>query len=651
MRVVDFLLGRRLATEEDERERIGPIAGVGVLGLDALASAAYGPEALLTALLPLGSQGLGYVGGLMAAIILLLVVLAVSYRQTIQAYPNGGGAYTVAKENLGVGSSLAAAAALSLDYLLNVAVAISAGVGALVSAIPSLLPFTLSLCLAMLTLLTLINLRGVRSTGAAVLFPTYLFVVCLFGVILLGLFKGGTPAHAAPVQALAQTGAPMSSAALHWLLLRAFANGCTAMTGVEAVSNGVPIFRKPSVVGARRTLLLIVSILGGLLIGITFLSRQLGLTATVPGRPGYESLLSRLASSVLGRGPLYYVSMGSVIGVLTLSANTSFAGFPSVCRLLARDKFLPEPFVHRGRRLAYSHGILLLAGFSALLLWIFGGVTDHLIPLFAIGALAAFTMSQAGMVAHWRKRTGASAAGHLAISLIGAVATGVTACIVLVAKFTQGAWLTIPLVGGIIASLLAVRRHYDFISRATETAATLEALPLEEPLAVVPMRRWDAVSLKALRFAVGVSSEVFVVQVLTDDREVDDLSGRWQELAVLPAERVGIAPPTLIVKRSEYRQVFTPLLDTVEDLARRNPDRTVLVVVPELVEPRWYHILLHSQTAALLRFHLRARGGRQIVIANTPWYLRDWIPERRGLLRRRRALGRGKAAPDSYAGT
>jgi amino acid transporter len=632
MHIFDALLGKPIATDDDEGERIGSLTGVGVFGLDALASAAYGPEALLTALLPLGASGNAYVAPLMGAIVVLLLLLAFSYTQTITAYPNGGGAYTVAKETLGVRSSLVAAAALSLDYLLNVAVAISAGVGALVSAVPSLLPFTLSLCLLTLATLTLINLRGVRSTGTAVMLPTYAFIICLFAVMIVGIITGAAPAHTTAAHVAAtQLAAPLGTASVYWVLLRAFANGCTAMTGVEAVSNGVPLFREPNVVRARRTLLLIVTVLGCLLVGIAFLARRYGIQATPPGQVGYESILSQLTSRVFGRGPLYYLTIGSVLSVLALSANTSFAGFPRVCRMLARDKFLPEPFVHRGRRLAFSHGILVLSGLSALLLIVFGGITEHLIPLFALGALAAFSMSQAGMVGHWRKQGGGRARWHLAINLIGAVATSVTLVIVLIAKFTQGAWLTIPLVGGMIWTFLAVRRHYAFIARVTEPVGTLEAVAADPPLAVVPIRRWDAVSLKALRFAVGASPEVCVVQVLTGDREVDDLTGRWQELAVLPAQRLGITPPRLVVKRSEYRRVFEPLLDFVANLAKENPTRSVLVVVPELVEPRWYQYLLHGQTAALLRLQLRARGGPQVVIANTPWNLRDWIPERRWL--------------------
>jgi amino acid transporter len=664
MNLVDFLLGRPIASEEDEHERVGPIAGIGILGLDALASAAYGPEALLTALLPLGSQAPSHVAALIAVIVGLLIVLGISYSQTIRAYPNGGGAYTVARENLGTRASLVAAAALMLDYVLNVAVAISAGVGALVSAIPALWPHTLALCLALLALLTLVNLRGVRSTGFAVLAPTYLFLACLFGVMLWGVLASHPdPARAAGEVARAtQTAAraagsaapasptassPLGGWALAWLLMAAFANGCTAMTGVEAVSNGVPIFKEPSVVGARRTLFSIVGVLIGLLAGIAYLLPRYRIVATPPGVEGYESVLSQLTSAIVGRGPLYYLTIGSIIAVLGLSANTSFADFPRVCRLLARDRFLPEPFVHRGRRLAFSHGIWALAGLSGMLLVVFGGITDHLIPLFAIGALSAFTTSQVGMMAHWRKRAGPGARAAYLLNLLGALATGATLLIVLVSKFGHGAWISISLVAGIIFALLAIRRHYDFIARATETPSTLEVGPLETPVAIVPMRRWDAVSLKALSLALGISRDVFVVQVLLGDRDVDDLRLRWRELAVEPAGRLGLPAPTLIVKRSEFRSLSAPLLQVVRELAERYSGRPLAVVLSELVEPRWYHYLLHGQTAALLRHQLRMHGGPELVIVNTPWYLRDWLPERYWLSRfmpRRAAASRRRAA-------
>jgi amino acid transporter len=646
MSLVDLILGRRLATDEDDQECVGPLAGVGILGLDALASSAYGPEALLTVMIALGAGGLAHLGVLTALIVALLLLVFVSYRQTIVAYPNGGGAYAVAKENLGRTASLVAAGALAIDYMLNVAVAISAGIGALVSVVPRLLPYTLPLCLAVLLLLAVVNLRGLRESGIAFLAPTYLFVGSLLVVVVIGIYRtvaaGGQPVPVVAPPALPATLGTAST----WLLVRAFSSGCTAMTGVEAVSNGVPIFRPPRERRAQQTLTMIVGALAVLLCGIAFLCRTFHVTATRPGEPGYQSIISQVVAASVGRGALYHVTLGSVIAVLALSANTSFAGFPRLCRILAADRFLPEPLMHRGRRLAYSHGIIVLSVLAAILLVVFGGITDALIPLFAIGAFLAFTMSQAGMVAHWRKRLHgperARARRSLLLNALGAVATAVTLVVVLASKLTEGAWITLLLLGLMLTLFVLVRRHYDFLAEATRLSSAPFAIRLQKPpIAVLPLRRWDAVSLKALQLAMTFSPEVVVVQVLTGDRAVDDLSDRWASVEQ-PARAAGLAPPTLVVLQSEYRSLFEPLFGYIEELAARDRERQIAVIIPQLVERRWYQMLLHGQTAGILKARLLMRGGPQVVVINTPWYLRDWLPERRRLFRpwfgRRRSI-------------
>jgi amino acid transporter len=400
MSLRELLFGRPLRSEEQEAQKIGPLRGIPVLGLDALASAAYGPEAALTILIPAGAAASAYIGPVSAVIIALLALVYLSYRQTIAAYPNGGGSYTVASENLGRIPGLIAASALALDYVLNAAVAISAGVGAVVSAVPALLPHTLALCLAILALLTLVNLRGVRESGLVFMAPAYAFLGCLGVTIVIGVVRAlGAHGHPVPVATPPVPGRATAAVGT-WLVLRAFASGCTAMTGVEAVSNGVPIFKDPAVRMAQRTLTVIVASLAALLAGIAYLSHAYGIVATPPGRAGYESVLSQLIAAVTGRGVFYYGAIASVVAVLCLSANTSFAGFPRLCRVLALDEYLPAEFAHPGRRLVYSVGIVGLALLAGLLLVVFGGITDRLIPLFAVGAFLAFTMSQAGMVVH-----------------------------------------------------------------------------------------------------------------------------------------------------------------------------------------------------------------------------------------------------------
>ena len=401
MTVIDLLFGKPLATSEERGEQVGPSAGIPIFGLDALSSAAYGPEAALTLLIPLGLLGVHLIIPVTTAIIILLVIVYFSYRQTIEAYPQGGGSYTVATENLGKGPGLLAAAALMIDYILTAAVGISAGVGALVSAVPGLQKHTLLVCLGILIILTVTNLRGVHDTGVAFMVPTYLFLATLLTVILFGLFhtlaSGG---HPTPV--VAPPKLPPATAAISlWLILKVFASGCTAMTGVEAVSNGVKAFREPTTKNAQLTLTIIIAMLIMLLAGIAFLCRWYGIGATNPESSGYQSVLSQLTAAVMGRGVFYYVTIGSILLVLSLSANTAFADFPRLTRAIALHDYLPHVFLVRGRRLLFSHGIAALVTFTALLLILFGGVTDRLIPLYAIGAFLAFTLSQAGMVVHW----------------------------------------------------------------------------------------------------------------------------------------------------------------------------------------------------------------------------------------------------------
>jgi amino acid transporter len=621
--LADFVFGRRLHSDEEEEQRIGPLTGVPVLGLDALSSAAYGPEAALTLLLPLGTLGFAYIAPISAVIIGVLLVVYFSYRQTIAAYPNGGGSYTVAKENLGQGAALLAGAALALDYVLNVAVGISAGVGALVSAVPSLLPHTLGLCLAILATLTLVNLRGTRESGLTFLLPTYLFVATLAAVLIVGGAKAALAGgHPTAVIAPPPMAAPTEAVGL-WIILRSFASGCTAMTGVEAVSNGVPIFRRPTVPNAQRTLTAIIAILVGLLGGIALLSRAYGIGATEPGQDGYQSILSMLTAAVLGRGPLYYVTMGSVVAVLALSANTSFADFPRLCRVLALDRFLPDTFATRGRRLVFSYGVIVLAVWSALLLIAFGGVTDRLIPLFAVGAFLAFTLSQAGMVEHWRRLGGPGARHSLWINAVGAVATAITLVVVIVSKFLEGAWLTVLVVPLIVFVFSRISHHYRCVGQEVADDQPLDLSTAEEPIVVVPVQSWNKLTSRGLRFALEFSSDVRALHILTYDSTICELTAIWEELVGGPARAAGKPTPKLILRKSTYRQFFAPLIEYVERLRDEHPKRDIIVIVPDLVVRHWYQTLLHNNRGIVLKGLLRLRGGPRVVVVNTPFYLTE----------------------------
>ncbi len=623
MNLLDLVVGKPIKTSDERAEQIGAAQGIPIFGLDALSSAAYGPEAALSLLIPLGLLGVRYLIPISAAIITLLVIVYFSYRQTIAAYPSGGGSYTVARFNLGARASLLAAAALLADYILTAAVGISAGVGALVSAVPSLLPHTVSLCVGILIVITIVNLRGVREAGYAFAIPTYLFVGTLLITIVGGLFRvlvsGG---HPTPVTALPPP-PPIIASVSYWLLLKAFASGCTALTGVEAVSNGVKAFREPAVKNAQRTLTVIIFLLAVLLAGISYLVKIYSIAATDPGLPGYQSLLSMLIAAVFGKGVFYYVTIASILIVLSLSANTAFADFPRLCRAIAQNNYLPHAFGYRGRRLVYTYGIVVLAVLSGGLLILFGGVTDRLIPLFAVGAFLAFTLSQAGMVAHWWKNRGPHWWKSAVVNGLGAFVTGITVIVVLVAKFTQGAWITLLFIPMTIFFFIVVRRHYHHVKVLSTCKLPVNTKSLAQPpLAVIPIDRWSKITSQAIEFAARLSPDVIALHV--DPAEQSELlHDDWERYVEQPFRAAGKKPPTLHILPSPYRFVIIPIVQFVLDLSKKNPNRVIIVVIPELVENRWFEYFLHNQRGRLLEWVLLARGNDCIFAVTAPWYVGD----------------------------
>ena len=632
MNWINVILGRPLATKEQEDVKIGMVAGVPAMGLDGLTSSAYGPEAALTILLPLGAVGLRYIGPITLVILALLAMLYLSYRQTIAAYPVNGGSYTVARENLGVWPGLVAAAALMIDYILNVAVGISAGVAALVSAAPALHPYMMPLCLGMLTVITLMNLRGTGEAGLAFALPTYLFIASMLIVMAIGVYRvlseGGHPHSIVQPPPIPQAMEPVG----FWLLLRSFASGCTAMTGVEAVSNGVSAFKPPAVRRAQMTLTIIVATLAIFLGGIAYLAHAFQIGAMDQKVIGYQSILSQLTAAVVGRGWLYYVTIGSVLSALCLSANTSFVDFPRLCRLIARDDFLPRPFAIVGRRLVYSVGILFLAAVAGALLIVFRGITDRLIPLFAVGAFLAFTLSQSGMVFHWWGELRQSADRRrasivrLSINAVGAVATGAALAIILAAKFIEGAWITVLALPILLTLFRAVHHHYRKLARATAARRPLDLSNNEEPVALVPTKKWDLLTSKSLRFGMWLSPDLIAVHVTNQigDKaivEKEQLTIQWEKEVQEPARARGVPAPRLLVVQSPYRDVVRPVLDQIEGLKSQYPGRTIAIVVPELVEKHWWQTFLHRRKAAALRKALRKRGDNGVVVVNVPWYM------------------------------
>ncbi|MGB9197141.1 MAG: APC family permease [Terriglobales bacterium] len=622
MNLADLIFGRPLALEDEKSERIGPGRGIPIFGLDALSSAAYGPEAALTLLIPLGMAGVVYIWPISISIVILLGIVYFSYCQTIDAYPQGGGSYTVASENLGVWPGLLAAAALMVDYVLTAAVGISAGVGALVSAVPSLQPRTLPICLGILVVLTFVNLRGVRETGAIFMIPTYLFIACLLGMIAIGVIKavlaGGHPIPVVAPPRLTSATASISA----WLILRAFASGCTAMTGVEAVSNGVLAFKDPTSKYARLTLTIIIGILMVMLLGIAYLAPHYGVAATDPGAAGYQSVLSQLLAAITGTGWFYWTSIISILVVLSLSANTAFADFPRLSRAIALNGYLPFALTLRGRRLVFAEGVYALALLTGILLTIFRGVTDRLIPLYAVGAFLAFTLSQAGMVVHWKRVGGKHAGRNIFVNGIGAIATGITVCVVLLAKFTDGAWITVVLIPALMLMMFGIRHHYERVWAETSAEEPVNTRDLFQPIVLIPVDRWSIIAERALRFAWTLSKEIRVIHVDCGEGP-ESLCNNWDRLVEKPAKVANLPIPELVVLKSPYRFIVKPIVNYALEIEQAHPETHVAVIVPELVESRWYYLFLHNNRSALLKALLLFNGSQRISIIDVPWYLKD----------------------------
>lgn len=623
------LFGRRLANREHEDKRLGWIEAVPAMGLDGLGSSSYGPEAALTVLIPLGAKGLIYLGPVMCCIIALLVILYFSYRQTLAAYPTSGGAYAVAKENLGEYPSLLAAAALMIDYVLNVAVGVSAGVGALVSAMPSLHPYILPLCLGIVAIVMMANLRGTSEAGWLFALPAYLFIACFLGVIGYGLIRIVFEGNPAPVVSPSSLAPPMATAGI-WLLMHAFASGCTAMTGVEAVSNGVGSFKEPVIRNAYVTLTIIVVVLGLLLGGIALIATSFDIGAMDQTKGGYQSVLSQLIGAVVGYNAFYYIAMSSLLCILCLSANTSFVGFPRICRMVAADGYLPKAFAQPGRRLVFTAGILFLSAVAALLLVGFGGITERLIPLFAIGAFLTFTISQVGMVAHWRRQAGPPRA-KLAMNAIGAAATGAALMVILAAKFAEGAWITLIAVPLTIGVLKTIKKYYVSLEDELRKPGPIVIEDVEPPTVLVVTEAWNRLSERAMKFALTLSPDVVAVHLIRlggpgmDDTD-QALRETWRREVEEPVAARGLKPPRLMLIPAPYRKLHEPLLKLIEKLDAEAPERKVAVLIPETVKDKWWQRVLHMNRAGKLRAKLLKFGGPRLTVATVPWRLAQEKP-------------------------
>jgi amino acid transporter len=599
-----LLVGPPIPSRLAHHERLSKATGLAVLSSDALSSVAYATEEILRTLILAGAGALWLVTPIGAVIAGLLIVVALSYRQTIHAYPSGGGAYIVARENIGVGAGLVAGAALLIDYVLTVAVSVAAGVAAITSAFPDWYPHRVAVALAFVTLLTVGNLRGVRESGRIFALPTYFFLACLLGLLAVGAFRvlTGDVTAVAPAEAV-----PGSVGALTtFLVLRAFANGCTAMTGVEAISNGVPAFRPPEERNAAATLMIMAGLCVTLFMGTTLLAHAYGVLPT-----HQETVVSQLARSVFGgRGPAYYAVQAATTLILVLAANTAYQDFPRLASVMARDRFLPRQFMNQGDRLAFSNGIIVLSAFAALLIAVFQGDTHALIPLYMIGVFVSFSLSQVGMSLKWKREGGPGWRGHALLNGLGGGLSTVVLVIVAVTKFTEGAWLIVALIPVVVLHLRAVRHHYASVASQL-TLKEWEPEGLTRNTVVVPVSGVHRAVVRALHYARSLSPDVRAVYVETNPAATREIQRDW--------ETWGEGVP-LEVRHSPYRSLLEPLLGYLEEIDAEHPDDFVTVVLPEFVPSRFWHHLLHNQHALLIKGALLFKPNT--VVVSVPYHLK-----------------------------
>ncbi len=582
------VFGRPLPSARLEHERLSKKTGLAVLSSDAISSVAYATEQILLVLAVLGAGALTYVVPVSGVIVGLLVLVALSYRQTIFAYPHGGGSYTVARENLGRMPGLIAAAALLTDYILTVAVSISAGVAAITSAYASLAPHVVLLCLGATCILMTVNLRGVRDSGIAFSVPTYVFIglmLLLIGAGVVKVLAGAVPSASGPLPSTHGPGTPLGFA-YTFLILRGFAEGCVAMTGTEAISNGVGAFKAPSARNAAMTLTWMAVILAAFFLGISYLTLHYRLMPSPS-----ETILSQLGRQVFGRGWLYFALQYATFALLVLAANTAFADFPRLSSILAQDGYMPRQFAARGDRLAFSNGIVALALVAMLLVWLFKGDTSALIPLYAIGVFVCFSLSQAGMVVRWFRTRAPGWHWRAALNGIGAVATGLVALVQVVTKFTSGAWIVVLIIPMIIAILMKIHRHYEFFAREVQYEGYAPLMFLHHTV-VVPVNGITKPAASALVYATTISEDVRAVYVEVDPDATQRLRAAWSEWDI------GVE---LRVLPSPYRSVIKPIAGYVKDLLEEGHADLVTVVVAEVVPRKWWEHLLHNKTALFVR--------------------------------------------------
>jgi amino acid transporter len=604
-RLKHILVGSPIPTAREAHERLTKLQALAVFSSDALSSVAYATEEIMKVLVLAGVGLLSLTLPISMVIVLLLAIVVISYRQTIQAYPSGGGSYIVANDNLGMFPGLTAAGALLIDYVLTVSVSIAAGVAAITSLVPEWLPFTVPLSVAAVVLITLANMRGIRESGSIFAVPTYVFVGTMYLLIGYGLYRlaiGGIVYEPPPSAKL-----PGAETLGIFLLLRAFAQGCTAMTGTEAISNGVPAFKPPEAANARATLVWMGVLLGSMFLGLSYLAIQIGVLPA-----DEETVISQIGRTVFGIGPMWWLLQIATALILILAANTSFADFPRLSSILARDRFLPRMFQFRGDRLAFTTGIVNLAMLSIVLLVVFNGSVDQLIPLYAVGVFTSFTLSQAGMVRHWRKLREPGWQRSAVINGLGAVATGIVTLVIAATKFAEGAWLVVLLIPLLIGMFYSIHKHYKRLdgARRAETPVLPEEVIVR---VVVPIVEVNVPARQALAYARAIAPDdqhVVAVHVTDDVASAEHLRREWEEW------EPGVE---LVIVESPFRSLTGPLLAYIDALKDSHPRDTITVIIPELVASHWWENLLHNQTALRLKANLLFHPG--IVVTNVPYHV------------------------------
>ena len=607
--VREILFGKRIATERESEERVGKVAGLAIFASDNISSSAYATEETMRALALAGAAGLALTMPLTIAIIVILAIVVTSYLQVIKAYPNGGGSYVVAKENLGVLPGLLAAAALLVDYVLTVSVSVAGGVLAITTAIPGVDPIKVWVGVGFIVLLTIGNLRGIREAGVVFAGPTYFYVASVAVVLAIGFYRvltGDIPAPVPPPQAVQATEALSA-----FLILRAFSSGSVGLSGTEAVANGVPAFREPSARNASIVLIAMGSLFGTLFFGISFLATRIGIQVDVTET---RSVIGLLTQSIVGEGIFFYVVQAATAIILVLAANTSFSGFPRLASILATDRFMPRQFAQRGDRLAYSFGILVLAIVSAVLLVIYGGSVNGLIPLYTIGVFIAFTLSQAGLVRHWLRVRGSGWRFSAGINGVGAVVTGVVTGVVAFTKFLLGAWLVLAVMPLIIYTMWRIHRHYQRIEDELLIPRTARVhLATRQPRLIVPVARLDRASLNTLSLAHAICADVSAIHISYDEDGAAHFREQWSRV-------IGPELPLEVIV-SPYRALVTPLLSYLDAIDNGDRSRPIIVALAEFVPDHWWENALHNQTALRLKLALFTRKNTSVI--DVPFHPED----------------------------